>query len=400
MARKLDLRSGRPVWSAYRAPAVPVKASPRSARCDVLIVGMGVGGAMAAESLTAEGLDVLMIDRRGPLKGSTAATTALVQYEIDQPLTLLSKQIGRQAAIAGWRRSRLGLVNLEARIRDLGLDCRMTPRPSLYLAGNVLTPRALEAEAAARREAAIPAHFLKPAAMRETYGIDRAAIRSQGNLALDPERLTAGLLLKALERGARLHAPAEAVDLAHHGDSVEVGLADGATVTAGRVVLATGYELVDIVPRDRHRIISTWAIATKPQKRALWPQQAMLWEASDPYLYARALPDGRVVCGGEDEDFQDEEQRDSLTAAKTARIAAKLKTLLPRLDTTPDFAWAGAFGTTATGLPLIGPLPHRPRIFAVMGYGGNGITYAQIASEMIRNWAAGRSDPDAELFGF
>lgn len=400
MQRKLDLRTGRPVWSSYRVAAVPVTALPGSVRCDLLVIGMGIGGALAAEALTADGLDVVMIDRRGAMKGSTPATTALVQHEIDQPLTILSRQIGKDKAIAAWRRSRLGLVNLEARIRDLRLDCRMTPRPSLFLAGDVLAPRDLEAEATARREAGLAADFLSAARTREDYGIHRAAIRSQGNLALDPRRLTAGMLLKAQARGARLHAPAEAADIVHHADSVSVRTTGGQEIVAGRLVLATGYELVDFVPTDGHRIISTWAIATRPQKHALWRDEAMIWEASDPYLYARTLPDGRVVCGGEDEDFQDEQARDALIGAKTARIAAKLKALLPQLDTTPDFAWAGSFGTTATGLPLIGPLRRRPRIFAVMGYGGNGITYAQIAAEAVRTWAAGGSDPDAALFAF
>ena len=33
-----------------------------------------------------------------------------------------------------------------------------------------------------------------------------------------------------------------------------------------------------------------------------------IWEASDPYLYMRATADGRVICGGEDEEFSDEER--------------------------------------------------------------------------------------------
>ena len=55
----------------------------------------------------------------------------------------------------------------------------------------------------------------------------------------------------------------------------------------------------------------------------------MIWEASDPYLYLRATHDGRVICGGEDEDFTDEERRDALLPEKAAAIAAKLARLLP-----------------------------------------------------------------------
>ena len=92
------------------------------------------------------------------------------------------------------------------------------------------------------------------------------------------------------------------------------------------------------------QIASTWAIATVPQPRRLWPGECMIWEAADPYLYVRTTPDGRVICGGEDEEFSDEEKRDALLARKTATLQRKLKQLLPNIDTRIDFAWTGSFG--------------------------------------------------------
>jgi RAB protein geranylgeranyltransferase component A len=70
----------------------------------VLIVGTGISRAMVAEALTAAGRKVTMIDRRGPMLGSTAATTALVQYEIDTPLSQLVRRIGTVPRGSRWRR--------------------------------------------------------------------------------------------------------------------------------------------------------------------------------------------------------------------------------------------------------------------------------------------------------
>lgn len=401
MPRKLDLRTGRPVWSAYRAPTVPTDSLTRNAKTDVLIIGMGISGAMMAEALTADGHSVICIDRRGPLKGSTAATTALVQFEIDQPLSVLSKMIGKTRAQQAWRRSRLAVSNLAGRIDDLAIDCRPRRTPSLYLAGTVLGPSELRDEAEARRQAGIAATYLTPQPLAEKFGIDRGgAILSHDNIALDPRKLTAGLLLKALERKARFYAPVEATVIEDSADEVVVATKDGPTITARHVVLATGYELVDIVPAAAHRIISTWAIATRPQPRKLWPGAAFIWEASDPYLYVRATADGRVICGGEDEDFVDEARRDELITSKASRIAEKLGLIFPHLDVRPEFAWTGSFGTTSTGLPYIGAIPRHPRIHAVMGYGGNGITFSRIASEIISASIKGSADMDAELFSF
>ncbi|MBP9145734.1 MAG: FAD-binding oxidoreductase [Thermoanaerobaculia bacterium] len=401
MKRTLDLRTGRPVWMAYRAPSVSCSRLRRDARTDVLVVGMGVSGAMVAESLTEAGFRVIVLDRRGPLLGSTPASTALVQHEIDMPLTRLTRSLGRGRSEQAWRRSRLAVANLSARIDELGISCGKVERSSLLLAGNDLGASGLRAEAEARRAAGLYAEYLTRGGLRERFGIARAgAILSPGNLALDPRQLTAGLLLRAIEGGARCHAPAKATAIEVGRDRVTVATADGPVVSAAHVVLATGYELTDLVPATAHAVISTWAIATRPQPRALWPEETLIWESSDPYLYLRTTGDGRILCGGEDEEFADDQARDALIPAKSARLQAKLARLFPSVDARPEFAWTGAFGTTRTGLPFIGKLPQKPRVHAVMGYGGNGITFSRIAAEIVRANLTGATDADAALFEF
>ena len=65
MRRKLDLRTGRPVWFAYRAPPSRRGKLTRDVKADVAIVGMGISGAMMAEALTARGHSV---DRDRPAR--------------------------------------------------------------------------------------------------------------------------------------------------------------------------------------------------------------------------------------------------------------------------------------------------------------------------------------------
>ena len=401
MTRTLDLRTGRPVWMAYRAPSVPCTRLRRDARTDVLVVGMGISGAMVAESLTAAGFRVILLDRRGPLLGSTPASTALVQHEIDVPLTRLIRTLGRGRPEQAWRRSRLAVANLSARIDELGISCGKVARGSLLLAGDDLGAGGLRAEAEARRAAGLYAEYLTRGQLHERFGIARdGAILSPGNLALDPRKLTAGLLLCTIARGARCHAPTKATIIEAGRDHVAVATADGPVISAAHVVLATGYELMELVPTKAHAVISTWAIATRAQPRALWPEEALIWESSDPYLYLRTSGDGRIICGGEDEEVADDDARDALIPTKTARLSAKLARLFPLVDPRPEFAWTGAFGTTCTGLPLIGRVPGHQRVHAVLGYGGNGITFARIAAEIMRADLTGATDADAALFAF
>lgn len=112
----------------------------------------------------------------------------------------------------------------------------------------------------------------------------------------------------------------------------------------------------------------------------------------------RTTLDGRVIVGGEDEEFSDDEKRDALIPKKIAAIRRKLGKLLPGLDTRPEFTWAGCFGVSATGLPAIGAIPGAARCFAILGYGGNGMTFSVIAAQVIQRAILGLHDPDADLF--
>ncbi len=396
-----DLRTGRSIWMSRPLPAIPYTRLMRDAQADVVIVGAGISGAMVADTLTGAGLSVIILDRRGPLKGSTPASTALLQYEVDTPLTELSARIGITRAERIWRRSKLAVDALRERARWLGIAADVANRDTLYLAGDVLDADALRLECAARRQAGFEVAFLKPGEVAERHGLSpRAAILGFDNLAADPRRLAAGFLNAALGRGASLHAPAEVVAVETAGAMVQAATADGPVVRARHLVFATGYELPKRVPRKGHRIVSTFCIATRAQPRATPPDMPFVWEASDPYLYLRRGPGGQIICGGEDEDFSDEASRDALLPAKVAAIEAKLGKLLPGIGPAAERAWCGSFGASVTGTPSIGSVPGLAGCYAVLGYGGNGITFSMMAAQILHGLIAGRGDPDSDLFSF
>ena len=149
-----------------------------------------------------------------------------------------------------------------------------------------------------------------------------------------------------------------------------------------------------------HTIASTFVMTTKPQPRALWPERCLIWEASSPYLYLRKAPGGRIVCGGEDEDFSNAETRDALLPQKIVKLQQKLGELLPGVHIGADYAWCASFGGSKTGCPSIGAVPGMPNCYALLGYGGNGITFSMLASQILTGLIVGDGDPDADLFSF
>jgi glycine/D-amino acid oxidase-like deaminating enzyme len=393
------LRSGRSVWAGTaKARSHPLK---DSVHADVAIVGAGVSGAFMAQALAKRFDKIVVVDRRAPAHGSTMASTAMLQFEIDTPLIELSEKIGPSKAARAWRRSWRATQALVKLVDEEGIICGMRRADTLYLAGGSMGSRGLEKEMKARHRIGLPGEYLDARRLREVFGIERAgAIFSPGAASADPVALTQGLLQRAVRDRVSLYSPVEITDViaTPHGVVLDTGKH---FIEAKHAVFCTGYELLKGLPRKGTKITSSWAIASRPHaKLPRWLANTLVWEAADPYLYMRTTPDGRLIVGGEDEEIDLPSYRARSIAHKTARLMAKAKKLIPDLAFTLSRQWTGAFGESDDGLPIIDHVPDMPNCIAVMGFGGNGTIYSKIASEIVPTLLRGRPDKDADIFRF
>lgn len=358
-----------------------------------MIVGAGITGSLAAERLTRQGLDVVIIDRELPGRGSTAASTSMLLWEIDRSLTELTQLYGFERASRAYRASLDAVAGLMSLTRQLNIACEMRNKDSLYLAAGDTAGELME-EHQIRERAGLPGTFLDHRTLLDTFGMIRAgAILSPGAADADPVQLSRGLITTAIARGARaFKGEVVAFDAAWRAVSAE--LKNGRQIEARSLILATGYALPGVVPSTIQTVSSSWAIATTPQPQNIWKDGALIWEDGSKYLYARTTASGRIILGGEDsEGIIEPEARDRLIAEKARLLAGKLAALWPRANDEIEFRWAGTFDTTSDGLPLIGPVPGMKGVYAAYGYGGNGITFSFLAAQLIGDLIAGSSSP-------
>lgn len=400
LTKARDLRESRPLW--IDSPRIAVRSTSHLSmdHYDIVIVGSGISGALVAQALVKPRKSVLIVDKRTPVRGSSISSTAMIQHEIDVPLHKLQAMIGEEKANRAWLRSAKAVLKLEEIVRSLEISCSMQRKQALYVAGNELGARGLKIEMEARTKAGIEAQFIDKADMKRLYDIERnGAILSDISASANPGQLTAGLLRHAARLGAEIVSEVEITDIKNFRENIVLATAAGKLISAQHVVFCTGYEFLKSLANKKHEIISTWAIASRagitlPE----WLKKHILWEASDPYLYLRTDNRGRLIVGGEDENSAGAYQSEEKLNTKEKTIQRKVSKLLG-VDIGPvEYRWAAAFGSTTTGLPLIGPVPDMQNVYSVMGFGGNGITFSQIAAEMVSTAINGAQDPDAELF--
>ncbi|MBL8261079.1 MAG: FAD-binding oxidoreductase [Xanthomonadaceae bacterium] len=399
----MDLKSGYPFWAVKNGLMRAFPPLTSDLRCDVAVVGAGITGALIADELVSHGHDVVVVDQRDAGWGSTAASTALLQYEIDTHMVDLASRYGEPRAALAYRACSDAidmLADKAAGLRDVDFG-RMR---SLYFASRRSHKGTLRDEFELRRRHGFEMTWLERGDIEARYGFSApAAILSQQAARVDPYRMAYKLLARIEKAGAAVHdrSPVARLDIHARGATLET--ATGGIVRAKHVVMAAGYASQQYLDRKVAKNRSSYAFVTDPIERGLLGELAdtMVWESARPYLYLRTTGDGRLVVGGDDDSIDIPSRRDARVDGKAARLARKVGKLFPRLPVEPAFAWAGTFAETEDGLPWFGSQPHTgPRMLFAMAYGGNGITYSMLGAGLIRAMIERRKHPLSGIFGF
>lgn len=399
----MDLKSGYPWWAVRNGLLHAFPPLQEDLRCDVLVVGGGITGALIADELSSHGHEVALIEQRDIGWGSTAASTALLQYEIDAHLLELAQRYGQDAAALAYRACAEAIPALGEVARGLKeVDFRQMD--SLYLASRDRDVPRLIAEGVARRDIGLDARWLGPEALKERFGVDAGgALLTDQAARVDPYRLTYGLLKRVRRRGGHVHDRTVLHTLRPGAQGVAAVTETGATIQARHVVLAMGYAnqrwLEQRVARNR----SSYAFITDPIDAGVLGRlrNTMVWESARPYLYLRATGDRRLLVGGLDDAIDIPARRDRRVQGKAGKLMDQLLHWFPWLDPVPAFSWAGTFAETADGLPFFGPHAQwGPRVHFAMAYGGNGITYSMIGAQLLRARIERRKHALEGLFGF
>lgn len=397
----MDVKSGYPWWPVRNGLLRDYPPLLVDSQCDAVVVGAGITGALIARALIDAGLDTIVLDRRDVGWGSTAASTALLQYEIDTELLQLSKLVGEQHALAAYKACEAAVLELQAIADDVG-DVGWREAPSLYLASSRRDARRLRPEFDARREAGFRVEWLDESALRERFGlVAPAAILSRPAAHVDPYRFTHRLLAQLCERGLRVFDRCEMVRWKPDAGALEIRTATGARVRAQWLVMAAGYESQSLLPQNVAKNRSSYAFVSEPLQLPAEFARCIGWETARPYLYWRSTDDGRLIVGGQDDRIDIPARRDWRIPRKVEKLLARLQELMPDVQPDVGFAWAGTFAETEDGLPWFGAHPQLdPRVLFAMAYGGNGITYSAIGAHILTDALRGQSHPLAGLFGF
>ena len=398
----MNIKSGLLYWPTT-FPHNHVEYGPleENIECDYIIVGSGVSGAQSAYFLSNTGASVVLVDKRKIAHGSTIANTGLIQYVNDKPLFACIDSFGKEVGVRFYQLCLDAVKGIEEITKKLEIDANFMLRKSLYYASDQAGKEMLKAEYKALIENGFPVEKFSKEDIKHRYQFEKeSALFTSNDAELNPFKYVHGILQYVIKRDVKVFSETEVKSLISTKNGVELFTDRHVSIKAKKVIFASGYESLEL-KKDKNAVLSsTYAIVTESfLKHEAWYENSLIWETARPYLYLRTTNDGRIIVGGKDEYTSIPEQRDAKLHHKKDQLLKCLIELFPLYkDVKVEYYWAGIFGSTHTGLPMIRQYPEYPNCYFLMGFGGSGMIYSYIFAKIICDLVITGFNPDAYIF--
>lgn len=390
----MELTAGYPFWMMKDGLPFQYPALSMDINTEVAIIGGGISGSLMASVLTNAGIGCVVVDGRTIGYGSTAASTSLLQYELDTPLYKLEKKIGTEKAGTVYRLCAAAIdeiIDLAVSIGYTEYDKQKSLFYSLTKGDNSIVQKEFEA----RKKAGFDVLLLDKTEILELYGCTaNSGILSMQGATINAYTFTHALLQHVVNKTGKVFDRTKVVQINENKLVTEKGF----NIKAKHIINATGFEVVDFINKDIVKFYATYAFVSEQlEERDLWANNSMLWSTGDPYLYVRTTKDNRVIVGGRDERFSTKITREAYLEDKSIKLLADFENLFPSIKLKKEFSWSGTFGKTKDSLPYIGKLNGT---YYALGFGGNGITFSMLAAKIICDLISGKANSYAKLFSF
>lgn len=371
---------------------------------DVLVVGSGMSGALAAYELAKNGYKVTLIEQNRIASGSTSANTGLIQYMSDEGVKSFSEQIGLEKAVKFYNQSKQAiddLIKIDQELINIS-QANFKTSESLILASAKNKIQDVKDETKMQKEIGYEVSFLNKDDLKEHNINAYGGLLAGPDINLNPYAFVLRLLKTASEK-YNLHI-AEGVKFIEarkeNADNIVILEIAGKKIIKAykKIVIATGYNPPAQFEKHLKNVeIYRTYVAVSQVIDISDREDFLTWEVKDAYTYFKKTFASRLMVGGFDEKGDKLKEKDA-KKHKYDLLKAANNMFVEKKDLKSEYNYAALFGMSKDNLPYMGIDPENPDIFVVCGVGGNGTVYSKIAATMIAKWINNESLKDYDTY--
>ncbi|OZY59573.1 FAD-dependent oxidoreductase [Pseudomonas lundensis] len=378
------------LWSATARPGAMTPPLSENKRVDVAIVGAGYTGLVTALRLAESGISVCVLDAGEPGWGASGRNGGQVipglKYDPDQLIQRYGEERGERIieACGGAADEVFSLI------REYSIACEASRKGWIQPAVSAVSMKALEHRARQWQQRGITAEVLDRDAVCQRLGTQNYLggwVDPRAG-SLHPLNYARGLAKSALGRGVTIHSQSRVTDLRRVGPQWQLTTAQGNTVSADSVVLATNGYTDNLWPGLRQTVLAanSFIIATRPLppelRKTILPGGEVCSDARRLLLYFKMDAQGRLLLGGRGPFAE------PTRAGDWTHLERSMVMLFPQLaGVAVEYRWSGRIALNQSVLPQL----HEPQpgLSILMGYNGRGIAMSTVLGKHLAARVAG-----------
>jgi len=270
-------------------------------RCDVLIIGGGMSGVMAAAEFIGQGRSVVLLERNVLGGSSTGRSAGFLTPDSELELSQLLRRYGVSGARELWEVPVRGIEMIVANVRKHGIDCDLIRQDSLFVGIGRSGREDIAEEMKSRTALGFPStHYtaeqLKTVLHAEGY---TGAVRYSDTYGINALQYAQGMKQVLLDNGIRVFESTEVRDIKDHTARTHAG-----SVTAEAIIVAID-KMTPAFNALANEVFhaQTFLSISEPLRdaevRAVFPgDHFQCWDSTLVYSYFRLTGDQRMLLGG------------------------------------------------------------------------------------------------------
>lgn len=378
------------LWSSTARPGASTPPLCENKHVDVAIVGAGYTGLVTALRLAEAGVSVCVLDAGEPGWGASGRNGGQVipglKYDPEELIQRFGEERGeRIIETCGGAADEVFSL-----IREYSIACEASRKGWIQPAVSAVSMKALEHWAKQWQQRGVAAQILDHAEVSQRLGTQNYLggwVDPRAG-SLHPLNYVRGLAKSALGRGVTIHSQSRVTDLRRIGAQWQLTTAQGSTVNAERVVLATNGYTDGLWPGLRQTVLAanSFIIATRPLplelRKTILPGGEVCSDARRLLLYFKMDAQGRLLLGGRGPFAE------PTRAGDWGHLERSLVMLFPQLAGVPiEYRWSGRIALNQSVLPQL----HEPQpgLSILLGYNGRGIAMSTMLGKHLAARVAG-----------
>jgi len=377
-----------------------------TANADVVVIGGGLTGCIAAYGLASAGFKVVLLEADRLASGSTAGSLGAIVPQPDAKYAEVERVIGRRAARIAWKETRRSSLELASVLRKLPAKSDLEALSFVINARTGADAQVLRREQTLRKDAGLDAPWLSTAAAAAALGTDTyGAVRLRDAFQYDPVRAALALTRASESKGAVIfeRSPVRRTRFTRKDATV---FAAGGSIRTRAVFVATGEPGALFRQLNRHvRRLEGFAVATESlpaaMRRDVRIADTVLTEAGEAPHWMRWLSDDRILFAGAAGAPVPSRRLEKTIVQRSAQLMYELSVRYPAISGLPAaWGWSLPIVSTVDGLPWIGPHRNYPHHFFALALGWHGDSLGWFAARAAARHFRREQRREDEVFSF